>query len=123
VFAACEGGHGGDGVGVVGGGDEHGVDLFVEAVEHHAEVAEEGGVGEAFAGGSGLALVHIAESDEKGAVACEALDVAPRHVAAADGGEADGFAGRRLPALGDEPTRHDREACRAPCGAFNESPA
>lgn len=87
VFAVVEGGHRGEGVMVVGGGDEDGID-FLHFLEHEAVVLEAFGVRPVFERAIGVAPIDVAEGDDIDLVRSgELVEVAAALAAYADGGE------------------------------------
>ena len=67
MFACPDRGHGGDGVGVIGGADGAGVDVLGLLVEHHPEILVARGLGMGVEGAAGALVVDIAKCDDIGA--------------------------------------------------------
>lgn len=87
MFAVVEGGHGGEGVMVVRGGDEDGVD-FLHFLEHEAVVLEACGVRPVFERAVGVAPIDVAEGDDIDLVGGgELVEVTAALAADTDGGE------------------------------------
>ena len=110
MLAGGDGGHGGDGVGVVRGADGTAVEMLSLLVEHDAEVFVARRLGVGLEGRLGALVIDIAQADEVRAELGEGTDVAPTHAADPDAGEVDPFARRHLPRPAEDMTRDDHEA-------------
>ena len=73
-------------MGVIGGADDHGVDLLVHLVEHHAKVFELRGLGILGELLGGVVFVHVAQSDDVVAQLSHLIHVAAPLAADADAG-------------------------------------
>jgi len=94
VFAGLERGHGDGGMGVVGRGDEHRLDVVLLG-EHLAKILPALGGGKSGKRRRGKGMVHIAEGDD--VFSGQIIQVAAAHAANADAGDAQlAGGGRRL---------------------------
>ncbi len=87
VFSLSHAGDGRDCVGVVGGGDQNGVDILAGGIEHAPEVLEHLGLGEGFEGVGSVGVVDVAEGDDVFATAVDIIDVASTLAGDADCGD------------------------------------
>ena len=110
VLAGGDGGHGGDGVGVIGGADGAGVDVLRLLVEHLPEVLVARRLGVGVEGAAGPLVVDITQRDDIRAELGEGGDVAPSHAAGTDAGEVDALTRRHVPFPPQHMAGHDHEA-------------
>jgi hypothetical protein len=105
MFAALHGRDGGHGVRVVGGGDHHGIDLFVHLVQHPPEISERPGLGMFLEDVARPLLVHITQTDEVHTGAGNVVEVTSSLAADTDAGDiqlAVGGVGERESGIGQE---------------------
>ncbi len=101
--------YGRDRMGVVGRGDNDGVDVRLHLIEHLPKIGISRSVGKAFEGFGRAVPVDIRQRDD--ILACHLLQIVAAHAAGSDRGDVQLVAGRRVPDSAEYMTGNDRNAC------------
>jgi hypothetical protein len=107
VFAHADGPHDDGGVHVIGCGDDDGVDVSADVVEHDAEILEDAGPGIGFGCFGGSVPIHVAQGDD--VFGFEPVEIGVAATADADEGEVESVIGGGAGGSAENTCRDDGE--------------